>query len=244
MVWLPDRYREALMQEIDPVLVGHELAHVLQRDLPEFPDGTPTLIPFSLTTGSWPYGPEGFQPLSLQYGAPLIGDFTLFMEVQSNIIANTIDYDLLSAERAAYASGTPEYTQFTTQMTEAANRLATYTGDAQAASVFVVQDHGAYGMYAGELVREVLLGARIPEAGWEHWLLQQGFSEAAIQHIHDVSSTGVPQQVYLADILDQPAPSASTTDATPGPAPVPTPGEDVTPEATPHPPASGDSIPE
>ena len=253
MVWLPERYREALMQEIDPVLVGHELAHVLQRDLPEFPDGTPTLIPFSLTTGSWPYGPSGLQPFSLQHGAPLIGDFTLYMEVQSNIIDKAIHYDLLSAELAGLSPGTPEYTQVSTQMTELANRLATYTGDAKTASVFVVQDHGAYGMYTGELVREAILGARVPEGGWQHWLAQQGFSESAIEHIQGISSGGVPQQVHLAEILDRPAPLFPTVDMTPptptpdptlAPSPVPTPGPTVTPEPTSTPAPPRDTRPD
>ena len=241
MIWLPDRYRGALMQEVDPALVGHELAHVLQRDLPEFPDGTPTLIPLGLTTGSWPFGPQGLQPFSLEHGAPLIGDFTLYMEVQSNIVDKAIQYDLLSHELAGLTPGTPEYTDVSNRMVDIANRLATYTGDAREASVFVVQDYGAHGMYAGELVREVILGTRIPEGGWQYWLGQQGFSDVAVQHIQDVSSRGVAQPVYLAGILDEPSPLFPTSGSmptaaglipTPGPSPAPTPEAAATPAPT------------
>lgn len=230
VIWLPNRYADPQTQR-DPesaALIAHESAHLLQRDLPEFPDGFP-----ALRTGSWPFGPGGFEPFDLTHGAPLVGDFTLYMEVQSNIVQKTIQYDFLSARLAALPPADPARPAIQAQMDTLANHLATYTGNPTDAAAYVVQEYRGYGMYSGEMVREAIEGARIPPGGWQHWLTQQGFSDQSIQHITDVAAQGVPQPVNLSGMLRIPPAPGSQPPLVPTPEPVPTPPAAPAPTATP-----------
>jgi hypothetical protein len=161
------------------------------------------------------------------------------MEVQSNIIAGAIEYDFLGAERSQYAIGSREYQQLTLDMDQVSNTLATYTANPADACAYVLQDHryAGTGFYTGEMVREVLLGPRIPPGGWDYWLAQQGFSEAAITHIADIAAAGTPNDVWLSGMLDYDwQPSQAVPTATPTPTPTPTPT--ATPIPTPAPAAS------
>jgi hypothetical protein len=235
LIFLPNRYSDQAYQaeQIPSLLVAHELAHVLQRDLPEYPDGW-------LPAGSWIFNQEGgIAPFEFRVGSPALGDFTLYMEVQSNIIAGAIEYDFLGAERSQYAIGSREYQQLTLDMDQVSNTLATYTANPADACAYVLQDHryAGTGFYTGEMVREVLLGPRIPPGGWDYWLAQQGFSEAAITHIADIAAAGTPNDVWLSGMLDYDwQPSQAVPTATPTPTPTPTPT--ATPIPTPAPAAS------
>jgi hypothetical protein len=209
LIWLPEDYRNSAVQgQIDEaILIAHELGHVFQRDLLEFPDGTPTFTPRAMHTGSWPWTPDGYRPFdfSFEYGAPFVGDFTLYMEVQSNIIDNAIYYEFLEAKRSELLLiGDPEMEipEIEADMDTIANKLATYTGNAEVACAYVVHDHGERGtMYIGEMVKEVTFGTRIPPGGWEYWLRRQGFSEEAIQRILDIASRGTPIEFPISDIF-------------------------------------------
>ena len=212
-------------------LVAHELEHNLQRDLPEYPDGF-------TSAGSYPFTPEGLDFANFEYGFPLMGEFTLYMEAQSNIVGKAIEYDLLAAELSNLPPNHPRIVTIASRMTDIENHLATYTGDAADAAAYVVQEYEGHEMYVGEMVREVITGARIPPGGWEHWLSVQGFSQESIQHIQDIASQGIPEPVTLSGMLDsQPGLSSATSMPTPTstPTPTPTPTLTQTPTATPNP---------
>jgi hypothetical protein len=208
LIWLPDSFANPSNQIriFEARITAHELEHLLQRELPEYPDGTPTLTPRAMHTGSWPWNPEGFRPfdLSFEYGAPLIGDFTLYMEVQSNIVENAVHYELLDARRSELLLiGDPQndIPAIDRTMAEIVDSLATYTGDAEVACAYVVHESGAYGMYVGEMVKELSFGPRIPPGGWEYWLQRQGFSEESIQRITDIANQGTPIDFPTSDIF-------------------------------------------
>ncbi|MFV2045019.1 MAG: hypothetical protein ACC700_17500 [Anaerolineales bacterium] len=234
LIVVPNRYMDASYQSVreNSLLVGHELAHVLQRDLPEFPDGY-------APAGSWIYDSDGrLSPLSFETGSPVVGDFTLYMEVQSNIVTDTIQYDQLAAERSSYPTGSPQYVALSSEMQLIADDLATYTGNPADAAAYILQDYrwSAPSFYEGEMVREVIFGPRIPPGGWEHWLAEQGFSEAAIKHIADIAGSGVPNKVWLEGMLDYDwQPNQSTATPTPTPTGTPTPTPTTTPTPTPSP---------
>jgi len=235
LVVLPNRYQSALVQAVpgNAGLVAHELAHVLQRDLPEFPDGFP---PFGTgpMAGSWPFTPEGINPLSVEYGVPLLGDFTLYMEVQSNIVGMGIEYDLLGEELANLSPGSLRRGTIISRMDAIEVHLATYTGPAADAAAYVPQQYNGHEMYVGEMVKEVIFGARIPDGGWEHWLAQQGFSDKAIERIQQIASKGVPEPVALSGMLDGPG-TAAVAPSTPSATPTPTATPTVTPTSSPTP---------
>jgi len=238
LVWLPERYRNSAVQgQIDEaILVAHELGHVFQRDLPEFPDGTPSFMPRGMHTGSWPWNPDGFHPFdfSFEYGSPFVGDFTLYMEVQSNIVEKAIKYDFLQADLLNATPGTDDYDRIQEQMNKIANKLATYTGNAEVACAYVVQEYGEHGtMYIGEMVKEAAFGTRIPPGGWEYWLRKQGFSEKAIQHIIDIANQGTPIDFPLNDIFD--SHPDTIQEVQPSEIPIPS------PTSTPHPPDMSDA---
>jgi uncharacterized protein YukE len=219
LIFLPERYMDPAVQRQpeNAALIAHELAHVLQRDLPAFPDGFPTA-----TTGSWPFSPDGFDPFNLDYGVPLVGDFTLYMEVQSNLVGKTVEYDLIQHAISQLPPGQAPHDQTTRRINEIMNDLATYVGDAGDAAAYVLQDYRHVTMYQGEMVREVILGARIPPGGWEHWLGEQGFSqEGAIHHIRDLAGQGTPEEVYLSGMLEDPNAGTEPPSSPPGPTPEP-----------------------
>jgi hypothetical protein len=179
------------------------------------------------------FAPEGLDPVGFKYGSPMGGDFTLYMEVQSNIVQRTIEYDFVARRLESLAELDPARKALEKQMNELADGLATYTSDPRIASAYVVQDHGGHGMYVGEMVKEVVLGARIPEGGWQHFLAEQGFSEQAIDHIEQIAAQGTAQEVHIAQYLDvtQPAgPPAPGSDQSPALDTPPSPPEDVRPE--------------
>jgi len=226
--WLPNRFADpAIQAEIgNATLVGHELGHVLQRDLAEFPDGY-------APAGIWPFNQQGnLDPANLTTGAPL-GRFTLYMEVLSNITEKTVHYDLLNTQLANLPPGDPRAAVMQAEMAGLANSLATYTGNPSSAVGWVVQEHGGYGMYTGEMAREILTGSGIPSGGWDHWMRQQGFSEQAIQHIRDVAVQGTPQPVNLGGLVQAPAGSTATATPTTPATPTLTPTPSGTPSATP-----------
>jgi hypothetical protein len=195
-VFLPERYLDPTIQEQPGVfrLIAHELEHVFQRDLPEYPDG---LDP----AGVWPYNLEGkLDPLGFDYGA-FAGDFTLYMEVQSNIVEITIEHDFLNAQLTALPVGDPRRIPVEANMQNLADRLATYIGDPETACAFVVQDHPHTSIYLGEMVTEILEGARIPSGGWEQSFREQGMLDHALQHIETIAGTGTPINVDTAHLL-------------------------------------------
>ncbi len=248
LIWLPEAYesRTEQMELGKASLIAHELDHILQRDLREFPTGLPSVsIPFS-GAGSWPFGPEGFQPITSAglYGFPIVGDFTLYMEVQSNIVAEAIKYDLLADELSNLQPGTFEYVSLEGQMGTIQNVLATFTGDPENAVAFVVDrqtGRDPHGMYLGEFVREVATGGRIPPGGWQFWLEQQGFSQAAIGHIEEVAQGGVAHDVPIAEFLREGSSPHLTSDLASEPIPTPAadpapPAQTPVPAGTPEPP--------
>ncbi len=236
LIWLPEAYRDPAVQSEpgNAALIAHELAHCLQRDLPEYPAGLP-----AVAAGSWPYSPAGFDPFNFEYGFPLGGDFTLYMEVQANLVGKTVNYDLLSAELASLPPGHGSIRVLQGQMGDLADDLATFAGPAHEAAAYVVEHYPKTGMYQGEMVREILTGARIPQGGWEHWLGEQGFSDIAIEHIGRVAGSGTPQPVHLSGMLQDPAASASPT-----PTATPSPTSTTTPTGTPSPPVTPRHLPE
>jgi len=219
LIWLPEKYAAGAAQAIpaNAALIGHEFAHALQRDLPEFPDGWGP-------AGSWIFAPEGrLDPVGFEYGSPLGGEFTLYMEVQSNIVQKTIQYDQLHAQWASLPPGSLGRQGLEARMQALADSLATYTGEERNAAAYVVKESGGHAMYVGAMASEVILGARIPEGGWQHFLAEQGFSEQAIEHIEQIAAQGTPIQVPIARYLQDAVPSttASSTggQSTPGPIP-------------------------
>ena len=249
LVVLPNAYTDPSTQSAadNAALVGHELAHTLQRDLPEFPDGIPLDGSWPMA-GSWPVTPDGIDPGSFEYGFPILGDFTLYMEVQSNIVGKAIEYDLLAVQLASLPAGSLDAIDIADRMDGLANDIATYTGTAADAAAYVVQDYDGHEMYIGEMVKEVIFGARIPDGGWEHWLSQQGFSNESIDHIQEIANQGVPESVWLSGMLESPGTSAAiqstpTPTATPSvtpttvPSPTLSPSPSPTPSSTPQPPS-------
>jgi hypothetical protein len=241
LVWLPESYESPAEQmEIGKAsLIAHELDHILQRDLPEFPSGLPSVsLPFA-GAGSWPFGPGGFQPIESVgvYGFPIAGDFTLYMEVQSNIVAGAIEYDLLAQEIGNHTPDTPAYNTIEGRMETIQNSLATFTGEAENAVAYVVDRYAGrdpHGMYLGEFVREVASGGRIPEGGWQLWLGEQGFSQAAIDHIDEIAQGGTAHEIPIAGFLREEAPPGLAIE--PGTVSTPLPsGGSVAPVETPVP---------
>src|SRR3990170_1308393 len=202
-IWIPESLSILSNQEQEDVVawIAHELAHVLQRDLSAFPDGGPG-------AGSWPWGPYGevsASGLFLSDTSAIVGDFTLYMEVQSNIVDKAIYYDLLEARLQSLPQNDPQIKITTDLMQVLANHLANYTGSAADACGYVLQEHGLHGMYLGEMVREVAFGARIPSGGWQYWLMEQGFSEDAIRQISEIAATGTPNPNAYSGLLAAPA---------------------------------------
>jgi len=249
LVVLPNAYIDPHTQSTagNAALVGHELAHILQRDLPEFPNGIPLDGSWPMA-GSWPVTPDGVDPGSFEYGFPILGDFTLYMEVQSNIVGKAVEYDLLAAQLASLPAGSLDAIDIADRMDGLANDIATYTGTAADAAAYVVQDYDGHEMYVGEMVKEVVFGARIPDGGWEHWLSQQGFSNEAIDRIQEIANQGAPESVWLSGMLESPGTSAAiqatpiptaTPTLTPTTIPSPTlsPTPSPTPTSTPQPPS-------
>jgi uncharacterized protein YukE len=197
-------------------LVGHELTHVLERDLNDpmyWPSGAPALG-----------------------GARLVGDSTNYMEVLSNIVGQTVEHDYLS--QIPPASRVQSQTD---RLLKIEDNLATYTdADALNATRYLVKSDNSIEVYRDNYVHELgISDHRIPAGGWDHWLKTMGFTDTAIQHISDIASQGTAVRVDPAELSSQngllvtptPTPTASPT-ATPTGTATPTPPSPATPTAT------------
>ena len=205
-------------------LVGHELMHVLERDLNDpmyWPSGMPSL--------------EG-APLVLE-GARIFGDSTNYMEVISNIVGLSVEYDILSQTNPTAA-----------RLDVIEGSLATYTdADALNATRYLVKSENNVEVYRDNYVLEFgISDHRIPAGGWDHWLKKMGFTETAIQHIRDIASQGAAVYVDPAELdpntglqaTATPTPTATLTVAstptmTPSPTSTPSPTATSTPSSPP-----------
>ncbi len=184
-------------------LVAHELTHVLERELND--------------PMYWPSG----APLSFG-GARLVGDSTNYMEVLSNIIGKTVEYDLLSEANPTSA-----------RLDVIERELATYTdADALNAVRYLVKSENGVEVYRDNYVHELgISDHRIPAGGWDHWLKTMGFTDTAIQHIRDIASQGTAVHVDQAE-LDQNTGLVVTATSTPTAQPTATPPPTLTPTPT------------
>ena len=208
-----------------PGFVAHELTHVLERDLND-----PT------------YWPSGGPSLD---GGRFVGDSTNYMEVVSNIVGLTVEHDFIS--QIAPANRTQLQID---RLLQIQDDLATYAdGDALNATRYLVaatwnpDDAGANAIYRANYAYELTVADhRIPAGGWDHWLKQMGFSDAAIQHIQTVAAQGTAEYVDPASldptsgvpVTATPTPTATPT-ATSTPTATPTSTATPTPTATPSP---------
>ncbi len=214
---------------------AHEFTHVLERDLND-----PA------------YWPSGWPSLG---GARVVGDSTNYMEVVSNIVGLTVEYDVLS-----------QSDPLAPRLVDIQNDLATYAdSDPLNATRYLVSeswdpnDLGANAVYRANYVHELTVADhRIPTDGWDYWLREMGFSDAAVAHIDDIASQGSAEYVDPATIDVQtgqvvtptPSPTAMpsatpTSTSTPTVTPTPTPTPTATPTSTSStpPPASPSSTP-
>lgn len=153
-------------------LVAHELTHLLQRELND-----PVY---------WPSG-----GLTLSFGRRVLGDSTNYMEALAYAVGWSVEYDLRRADGESRASlGALE------------DRLATVTGpDAANAARYVVSLFPTNGVYRGNYAFEKRQpDGRIPPGGWRHWMGQQGFSAASLDHLGDLAALGTPQTVTVAQL--------------------------------------------
>jgi hypothetical protein len=153
-------------------LVAHELTHLLQRELND-----PVY---------WPSG-----GLTLSLGRRVLGDSTNYMEALAYAVGWSVEYDLRRADGESRAAlGTLE------------DRLATVTGpDAANAARFVVNLFPSNGVYRSNYAFEKKQpDRRIPPGGWRHWMEQQGFSLASLDHLGDLAALGTPQVVSEQDL--------------------------------------------
>jgi cell division septation protein DedD len=194
-------------------LVAHELTHVLERDLN---DST--------------YWPDGRAPNAA--GFP-IGDSTTYMEVLSNIVGQTVEYDYLS--QIPPASRLPSQTD---RLLQIQDNLATFTdADAHNATRYLVKSDNGVEVYRENYVHELgFADHRIPTGGWGYWLKQMGFSDAAINHISGIASQGQAISVDPAELDPQTGRLATATPtSTPTTTPTPSPTSTQTATASPSP---------
>jgi hypothetical protein len=120
------------------------------------------------------------------------------MEVLSYIVGETVEYDLLME------NGPSSLTAAELRVVEdIENDLATFTGpDAPNATRYVVFTYNQNSIYRGNYSLELgLSDHRIPDGGWDHWLMQVGFSEEAVEHIREIADEGTGRYVGE-DLLD------------------------------------------
>jgi hypothetical protein len=202
-------------------LVGHELTHVLERDLNDpmhWPSGMPSLES---------------APIVLE-GARIFGDSTNYMEVVSNIVGLSVEYDLRVHTNP-----------FDPNLDRIRNALATYTdSDALNATRYLVKSENNVEVYRDNYVLEHgISDNRIPAGGWDDWLKTMGLTDTSIQHIRDIASQGTAVHVDPAE-LDQKTGLVVTVTSTPTaqPTTTPTPTLTPTPTSTPSPTASSTPI--
>jgi len=201
--------------------LSHEFTHVLERELPGeayWPDGGLSLV--------------GVRP---------IGDSTNYMEVLSEIVGLTIEYD----HRITANPADP-------LLPGIRDQLATYTGSDAPNAVRVLvhdswnsNDEAANGVYRNNYVHELSVDDhRIPQESWDHWLREMGFSDASIKHIEDLASHGAAKYIDESLVDPQtgvPVTTASTptgttqTGSLPSITPTPVPSPTPTPTSTPSP---------
>ena len=194
-----------------PGFAAHELTHVLERDLN---DAT-----------YWPSGGPSID------GGRFVGDSTNYMEVVSNIVGLTVEYDV-RFDANPNDPGLPDIL----------DELATYTdADALNATRYLVSDSwdatnpDANAIYRANYAYELTVGDhRIPAGGWDHWLKEMGFSDAAVQHIQGLAAQGTVEVVDPAS-LDPTSglPVTATPTPTATPTSTPTPTASSTPTQTP-----------
>ena len=223
-VILPEVYAGLPASSLQPDDMGfyaHESTHVLERNLND---------PRYWPTGGLSFG--GVRPL---------GDSTNYMEVVSNIVGLTVEYDLLSQSSPGDA-----------RLDDIQDALATYTdADALNASRYLVKSNPGIDVYRANYLHELNISDhRIPAGGWDYWLGEMGFSEEAFQHIRDIASQGTPEYVDPSKIDPQAAqlvtptqtPTATPT-STPTSTPTPTPTASPSASPTPSPPSSPTATP-
>jgi hypothetical protein len=163
-------------------LVGHELAHLLQRELrdPDF----------------WPSG--GLRPSTSRRW---VGDSTNYMEALAYIVGSIIEFDLVSRETGRDDLPPAEEDRLQRQQRSIENRLATLTGeDAENATRFVLKSFPNTAVYRKNYRVEARHPqGRIPAGGWSHWLGVLGFSEASLTRIRNVASSGTAEFVDPAE---------------------------------------------
>jgi len=187
--------------------LSHEFTHVLERELPGeayWPDGGLSLV--------------GVRP---------IGDSTNYMEVVSEIVGLTVEYDLLAQSDPTAP-----------RLGDIQDELATYTSsDAGNAVRYLVSTNQGVDVYRANYVHEQgISDHRIPIEGWDHWLKEMDFSDTAVQHIKDIAAQGTAQYTDPATIDPQTAQlvtPSSTPTTTPATTPTPTAAPTTTPTPTP-----------
>jgi len=202
----------------DPGFVAHELTHVLERDLND--------------AAYWPSG--GLSVEGARFPIPL-GDSTNYMEVVSNIVGLTVEYDVRFADDPKDPG-----------LAGILDNLATYAdADALNATRFLIRESWdvnnaeANAIYRANYAHEFTVADhRIPAGGWDSWLKQMGFSDAAVQHIQALASQGTAEYVdpvSLDPTSGLPVTATPTATATPTSTPTPTALPTSTPTLTPTP---------
>ena len=152
-------------------LVGHELVHVLQRELgdPEF----------------WPSG--GFRPsLSRRW----IGDSTNYMEVVAYIVGASVEIDLLPESQETRIRSLSDWLA-TVAGEDAINAKRAVVKRYKGNSIYR-QNHRVEARTAGH---------RIPIQPWAHWLGILGLETSTIEHIRQLSARGQPKIISEDEIL-------------------------------------------
>jgi hypothetical protein len=161
------------------------------------------------------------------------------MEVLSYIVGETVEYDLLVEKSSTALLSAVE----TRRLQDIENNLATYTQpDEYSGTVYVVQQYNKVDVYKDNFVLEASLSDhRIPDGGWDHWLLEMGFSDEGVAHIRAIAGRGTPVAVdpsrfdpNSGELLPVPSVTpAATSTTTPSPTPTPTPSPSPTDTPTP-----------
>ena len=226
--------------EFNVGLVAHELTHVLERDL-----GDPAYWPSGWNHSNALMFADG--PEDLIY---IVGESTNYMEVMSYIVGEAVEYDLLSQIPPAALT-----LREVDRLAAIEDNLATYTDpDSANAARYMLTTHPGAEVYRANYVHELgVSDGRIPAGGWDHWLKEMGFSEAATQRIQDIASRGTVQQIDPASldpktglvVTPTPAPTTTptvmpspTTTQTPTPTVTATPSASSSPTPTPAAPAT------
>jgi hypothetical protein len=153
-------------------LVAHELTHLVQRELND-----PVY---------WPSG-----GLTLSFGRRALGDSTNYMEALAYAVGWSVEYDLRRADGESRAA-----------LSSLEDRLATVTApDAANAARYVVSLFPSNTVYRSNYAFEKKQpDGRIPPGGWRHWMGQQGFSLASLDHLGELAALGTPQGVTVAQL--------------------------------------------